>query len=308
MTVLRSESIVFSYDACVGLKDDNNMTNDLDRFLNGIRILAQEVQEFLNRDEVRILAKKVAKGIELLSEFSQNFYTYSQSQKKMYIEMSKFGWFPSYITFTTPVIEGETADVYMERCLTENYDDIRSFISESYPNRKHILDEAFNLFEEDRYTAAIPLFISQLDGLSAEYGLSPYFANTKISKPEKIKLTDDQLLKLEKFPIYLKKSLENRLLGHNQIIISFYEEVIRNACDSFISKNTNSIDTDNPINILNRHGILHGHKNFLNYGNKINCLKIISLILFVDHILSLLNAKSDQIDKAEEQIPNDRKI
>ncbi|WP_343682816.1 hypothetical protein [Acinetobacter baylyi] len=254
------------------------------------------------------MLKKVAKGIQLLGEFSQNFYTYSQYQKKMYIEMSKFGWFPSYVTFKTPVIEGETADDYMERCLTKNYDDIRSFISESYPNRKHILDEAFNLFKEDRYTAAIPLFISQLDGLSAEYGLSPYFANIKLSKPEKRKLTDDQLLKLEKFPIYLKKSLENRLLGQSQAIISFYEEVIGNACDSFISKNTNSIDTDNLINILNRHGILHGHENFLNYGNKINCLKIISLFLFVDHILSLLDENFDQIDKAEERICNDGKI
>ncbi|WP_228275315.1 hypothetical protein [Acinetobacter sp. TUM15383] len=81
--------------------------------------------------------------------------------------------------------------------------------------------------------------------------------------------------------------------------ITYYEEVIENACDSFILKNTNSVDTDNPINILNRHGILHGHENFLNYGDKRNCLKIISLFLFVDHILSLLDENLDQVDKTE---------
>ncbi|WP_049066616.1 MULTISPECIES: hypothetical protein [Acinetobacter] len=275
------------------------MANDLNKFISGIRILAQEAQDFLNRDEVKIFAKKVASGIQRFGEFAQNFYTYSQDQKKMYIEMSKFGWFPSYITFKTPVLEGETADDYMERCLTDNHDDIKTIILESYPNRKHILDEAFNLFEEGRYIAAIPLFISQLDGLSAEYGLSPYFTNTKLSRSERKKLSGDQLLKFEKFPIYLKKSLENKLLGQSQEIVSYYEEVIENACDSFILKNTNSVDTDNPINILNRHGILHGHENFLNYGDKRNCLKIISLFLFVDHILSLLDENLDQVDKTE---------
>ncbi|WP_407491081.1 hypothetical protein [Acinetobacter baumannii] len=84
---------------------------------------------------MKTFAIKVISGMQLLGEFTQKFYTYSQDQKKMYIEMSKFGWFPSYITFKTPVLEGETADNYMERCLTENYEDIKSIILESYPIR-----------------------------------------------------------------------------------------------------------------------------------------------------------------------------
>ena len=52
----------------------------------------------------------------------------------------------------------------------------------------------------------------------------------------------------------------------------------------------------NPINKLNRHGILHGHVEFLEYADRKNCLKIISLILFVDHILSLIGNKYDQTD------------
>lgn len=296
---LSNEINVLSYVAHVGLKGGINVANDLNKFISGIRVFAQEVQDFLNRDEVKTFAIKVISGMQLLGEFTQKFYTYSQDQKKMYIEMSKFGWFPSYITFKTPVLEGETADNYMERCLTENYEDIKSIILESYPNRKYILDEAFNLFEENRYIAAIPLFISQLDGLSAEYGLSPYFTNTNLPKSQRRNLSEDQLFKLEKFPIYLKEALKNELLGQSQEIISYYEEVIENACNSFILKNTNSVDTDNPINILNRHGILHGHESFLDYGNKRNCLKIISLFLFVDHILSLLDKNLDQVAKTE---------
>lgn len=273
------------------------MANELSKILNGIRVLAQEAQAFLNREEVQRVAKKVVSGLQLMGEFAHKFYTYSQDQKKMYIEMSQFGWFPSYITFKTPVFEGETPDEYMERCLTDNYEDIKSIILEGYPNRKHILEEAFNLFEEKRYIAAIPLFISQLDGLSAEYGLSPYFTNTNRSKAERRELSDEQLLKLEKFPIYLKEALRKKLLGQSQEIISYYEEVIENACNSFIIKNTNSLDMDNPINYLNRHGILHGHENFLNYANEKNCLKIISLFLFVDHILSLLEDNFEQVEK-----------
>ncbi len=233
---LSNEINVLSYVAHVGLKGGINVANDLNKFISGIRVFAQEVQDFLNRDEVKTFAIKVISGMQLLGEFTQKFYTYSQDQKKMYIEMSKFGWFPSYITFKTPVLEGETADNYMERCLTENYEDIKSIILESYPNRKYILDEAFNLFEENRYIAAIPLFISQLDGLSAEYGLSPYFTNTNLSKSQRRNLSEDQLFKLEKFPIYLKEALKNELLGQSQEIISYYEEVIENACNSFILK------------------------------------------------------------------------
>ncbi len=73
MTVLSSESIVFSYDVCVGLKKDINMINDLNKFLNGVRILAQEVQEFLNRDEVKILAKKSCKGNTIIRRVFSKF-------------------------------------------------------------------------------------------------------------------------------------------------------------------------------------------------------------------------------------------
>lgn len=273
------------------------MNNDLDKWLKLIRGVVNGVNDFLNKEEVKIFANKVISGLQQLGEFTNRFYTYSQEQKKMYIEMSEIGWFPSYITFKTPVFEGETPDEYMERCLTDNYEDIKSIILEGYPNRKHILEEAFNLFEEKRFIAAIPLFISQLDGLSAEYGLSPYFTNTNRSKSERRELSDEQLLKLEKFPIYLKEALRKKLLGQSQEIISYYEEVIENACNSFIIKNTNSLDMDNPINYLNRHGILHGHENFLNYANEKNCLKIISLFLFVDHILSLLEDNFEQVEK-----------
>ncbi len=41
------------------------------------------------------------------------------------------------------------------------------------------------------------------------------------------------------------------------------------------------------------------HESFLDYGNKRNCLKIISLFLFVDHILSLLDKNLDQVAKTE---------
>ncbi|MFV5378723.1 hypothetical protein [Acinetobacter pittii] len=270
------------------------MDNDLNKFLTGIQLIAQKVHDFLNREEVKIIANKAISGMQQLGEFIHNFYTYSQYQKKMYIEMSQFGWFPSYLTFKTPVLEGETADNYMDRCLSENLVDIEELLINSYPHRKHIFEEAFKLYGEERFVAAIPLFLSQLDGLSVEYGLSPFFTRTKLAGSEKNKLSADEQLKLDKFPIYLKVALERNLLGKSQEIISYYEEVINNACKSFIGDQTKNLDMTNPINRLNRHGILHGHVEFLEYADRINCLKIISLILFVDHILSLIGNLDDR--------------
>lgn len=272
------------------------MNNDLDKLLKAVRVIAEGVSDFLNKEEVKILTTKLASGLQQLGEFTLKFYTYSQQQKKMYIEMSQYGWFPSHITFKTPVLEGEAVDNYMERCLTENYDDVKELIMESYPHRKPIFKEAFKLYEEERFIASIPLFLSQLDGLSVEYGLSPFFTSTKLPSSEKKKLSDADQLKLDKFPVYLKQALEQKLLGQSQDIISYYEEVITNASKSFIGEQTKNLDMTNPINKLNRHGILHGHVAFLEYADRKNCLKIISLILFVDHVLSLIGNKYDQIN------------
>lgn len=272
------------------------MNNDLDKLLKVIGGVVNGVNDFLNKEEVKNLANKLVSGLQQLGDFTIKFYTYSQEQKKMYIEMSQYGWFPSHITFKTPVLEGEEVDSYMERCLTENYEDIKELIMESYPHRKQIFKEAFKLYEEERFIASIPLFLSQLDGLSVEYGLSPFFTKTRLSGSEKKKLSDSEQLKLDKFPIYLKQALEQKLLGQSQNIISYYEEVITNASKSFIGEQTKKLDMTNPINKLNRHGILHGHVEFLEYADRKNCLKIISLILFVDHILSLIGNKYDQTD------------
>ncbi|WP_336034733.1 hypothetical protein [Acinetobacter bereziniae] len=274
------------------------MSNDLDQFFKNVSAVAQNISDFLQRDEVKLLASKLVSGLHQFGEIIQKFYSYSQDQKKMYIEMSQYGWFPSYLTFKTPAYEGETVDSYMERCLIDNLDDVKQLIIESYPHRMHIFEEAFKLFDEERYIAAIPLFLSQLDGLSVEYGLSPFFTNTKnsVSKSEIKGLSDEEKLKLDKFPIYLKKALENKLLGENQELISYYQEVIVNASTSFIGENTKNLDMNNSINKLNRHGILHGHVDFLEYADKRNCLKVISLILFVDHILSLIENKYDQTE------------
>lgn len=280
------------------------MNNELDEKENSTIDFLEVVRNYLTTDEFRAAANNVKLKLQKLGEFAYKFYTYSQHQKKMYIEMSLFGWFPSYITFTKPVLDGETADDYMDRCLTQNYDDIKDIIIESYPHRKHIFEEAFKLYEEGRFISSIPLFLSQLDGLSAEYGLSPFFTNTKLSNAEKKNLSADEQLKLDKFPIFLKKALEQKLLGQSQEIISYYEEVISNACDSFIGKNTEKLDLNNPINSLNRHGILHGHIEFLQYADRKNCLKIISLILFVDHMLKLLYGNFEQADKTENETVN----
>lgn len=221
--------------------------------------------------------------VENLAIFLEN----ALSQKNLNIQLIYQGWFPSTITLRYKKNSTESIDEFMIRCLTGRYyEQIKAdYFYKSYPHRYAIYKEAFTLYEEGRYLASIPLFINQLDGIIMEYGSAGIFLG-------KNKIENNVKKEQLKFFEYLKLHAST---ASSISLIKYYENIFHLGSSLSISKGTTQILNPNDIDHLNRHGIIHGQKDFLNYGTKINTLKVISLTLFIiNNIqrLKLANSKS----------------
>lgn len=198
------------------------------------------------------------------------------------------GWYPNTVTFRHKLRESETIDSFMERCiLGKYYNQFKyDYIIKKYSNRKDIFEEAFNLFESERYIACIPLFLSQIDGIIIESGLKGFFLGD-------VKIKENRTKEDLKYIEYLNKYSKDDENGNlevlvKKILLSFYECAYTKGGSLSISRESSQIKAQE-IGFFNRHGILHGNSDYLQYGTKINAIKAISLLLFVIQTLDILN-------------------
>ncbi len=83
--------------------------------------------------------------------------------------MAENGWYPNWFTFFySPEAEPISLDELMIMHLNDNWSEITQKIIELCPNRALILENAFTLHRSGNYVAAIPLFLSQADGICCE--------------------------------------------------------------------------------------------------------------------------------------------
>ena len=139
---------------------------------------------------------------------------------------------------------------YYSECISNNVNSL----SEKFPDRKIMFEEALKAHNNKLYHCSTLLWITLCDGLC---------------EGELFKLKGD------------KKAI-NKWLTDNQTPIGYLKfiEVITkvNAIDAY---------TGNKINYksqLNRHGIVHGFD--INYGSEINSLKAFSLLVFIKDIVT----------------------
>ena len=88
----------------------------------------------------------------------------------------------------------------------------------------------------------------------------------------------------------------------NKSLIEYYKKIIvlGGNLSICISKGTTQISDPNEVGQLNQHGILHGNEDFLNYGSRINTLKVISLTLFIMNTIEGL-----KIEKTQSHLKNE---
>lgn len=186
--------------------------------------------------------------------------------KDHWVEISKHGWFMNWFT---PITVGdalskgkETLDKFMIHHLEADWDDITGNIKHFCPERKHVLDVAFKLHEEGNYIACIPLFLSQTDGICAQY-LGAYLFSEHERRKDTVQSTID-----DSGDTFLRILLE-----------VLNEETQFGAGVSAASQAKKETAP-------NRNGILHGSRKHLDYGTKINSMKCFALLAFVTFCLA----------------------
>lgn len=249
--------------------------------LKALGVMQEKLNSFVNNPEYIAIARNITIKLSEINKMLSDpniqkafklFVELPEKRRMAILSMSESGWFPFEESIKFVPSEDESIDTYMIGVLEGNYENLKKKILEKYTERKAILTVAFDLIETGNDIAAIPLLLTQIDGISQDNQGVYYFTG-------------------KKFPVYLKEKAKE---GWDEHTYSLFYSVIEKANKTFISNRFESIKGSiDTINILNRNGILHGDKDFLNYAEKPNVYKVLSLLLYVDWMSELLDKKDE---------------
>lgn len=154
-------------------------------------------------------------------------------------------------------------DDFMCSHIDKDWDEITDKILNLCKNRSHVLKVAFDLHKQGNYIASIPLLLNQSDGICGEE-----FANF---------FTKDSETGLNASSTIIKQA------ECGEIHINFLSKLllepfkIKTQISQSSSKNSKAAKSKGP----NRHGIIHGSRSHLDYGNKLNGYKAFSFLAFI---------------------------
>lgn len=151
----------------------------------------------------------------------------------------------------------EKLDEYLSNYYKDRVLQIENNLKSKYPKRNAIISEAFHVHKNKCFHSSICLFITIIDGICDDILNAKFFKNTKNLPEIKVKIEEKKV----KYIDFLLSPIKNK--------------GAINAWEKELEKY--------PIR-LNRHEIIHGKD--LNYGNEINSLKIISMVSYIDYILT----------------------
>lgn len=147
-------------------------------------------------------------------------------------------------------------DGYMEKLVERYVGRIKQQLYSRYSARKGVLKSAFNAHERGEYNLSIPVFLAQADGIGSELlnGISP-FSRKSSSTPGTLATAEEI----------------NRL---SALVDTTIIEPL--GLPMGMTANSTSPERLSHPHLYNRHEVLHGIS--VDYGNKINSLKAISLL------------------------------
>jgi hypothetical protein len=162
------------------------------------------------------------------------------------------------------------ADKYMSYYYDENYKTIKKNILNEFSNRSKILNKAFRAHERKEYSLSIPIFLIQADGICYDTAKVSLYGKEK-NKPK------------------IAYVIESLNVGNYTSAMLL--PISRNI--PLYANENERTEPDYPKGSLNRHQVLHGET--INYGNKLNSYKTISLLSYVSLIRkSIENMKAAQ--------------
>ncbi len=201
----------------------------------------------------------------IAKELARRFQELPESFKNALITLGNHGWFcdlempwHAILDLHNALSQGnvEDAENALIEYFSERLDSIEASIITKYPNREKIIRSAFNAHRKSEYELSIPVFLAQVDGICYEL-MNQHFFRSRNSKPRTATYVE-------------------------QIASDAYRTALLQPLAQTLPINQNEKQRNENFGDLNRHMVLHGES--LDYGTKVNSLKVISLINYVAQI------------------------
>lgn len=218
--------------------------------------------------------QKFLRGFPIDELIDSMKYTAEKAPERFLI-LTNYCWFLGYDSLPkTPAELGrklkkgeiEEVDIFLMDYYEDTLDNIERRLTHRNTNRKHLFEEAFRNHREKRYHSAITLFLTQADGICYDKTGKFFFRNNR------------DLARKNIFKPQIEEDL--RVKENNFVFHPFKTPIDQPIAINDLSENV----TNFPIK-LNRHEIIHGMDT--GFGTKLNSLKIISFINYVNDIIHL---------------------
>lgn len=191
--------------------------------------------------------------------------------------MGENGWYidwelpiPTIIAVAKGFSEGMAEESHEVLCqhYEERLDTIKENLIRSYPHRSLILSAAIEAHQEGKYYLAIPVFLSQADGICNEIlGTQLYKKRNGIpATAQFIDSEDDRLITAMLHPLAIPLPIS------------------ANIAERFMFPGA-----------LNRHAVLHGED--VTYGSQLNSYRAISLLFYVASVLRTEREETTEADR-----------
>jgi hypothetical protein len=205
----------------------------------------------------------IAPSIDRMNKFFQEL---PPRTRKVLIQLGSHGWYfdlnmhlPELWELDRLINEGnvQEAEEFIAEYFEDKMDEIEKYLISRFPDRRKILESAFQAHRRKEYILSIPVFLAQTDGICK----GTINKNIFMTRNKKMHVSAyvEQLA-----PGTLKSALFSPLAEKLPISVS-------------------ESDRDANFNQLNRHMVIHGES--LDYGSRINSLKSISLINYISQMV-----------------------
>jgi hypothetical protein len=217
----------------------------------------------------------------------ENFGLVIASTRRVHLHLSNRNWYliasENYLTaadmihlaLLTETDVPDKIDDFMSQWVESKLPAVKEMLAQGYPERKKLLDKAFQAHDSGDYDLSIPVFLAQADGIWHDLsGKSGY------EKKERKR--------------YIEKERSARNIPER---LSYLFAPLRSNTPLCKHYSKGRADT------LNRHGIFHGL--ITDYGTKINSLKAISWLLYIGTFEECLDEMVFNTPVSDETVDSD---
>ena len=229
---------------------------------------AQRFAEQISRPIIE-LQQLLTLKMDALKKFAKSYIELPSKIQDAASSLANYGW---YFDFNIPlsnlwdieeaIASGEIdqAEAALAEYFENHLQEIEQFINKQFPHRAHIITQAIKAYRNGDHYLAIPALFTQADGICLDL-FSQHLFIRKNKKPQ--------------VAIFIE-----------EIESSGYESAILSPLVIVTPITASKHEREKGFNRLNWHMVLHGES--LDYGTKVNTLKVISLINYLAYVSHML--------------------